>query len=56
MGKDDPYQPFFQADDKLLEENGIQNIRRIYPGQHEWNVWRRCFIDFVQLAFKGGEA
>lgn len=55
MGNDDPFMPFFQGDDKLLEENGIPNIRKMYPGQHEWNVWRQCFVDFVQLVFKEEE-
>ena len=52
IGDEDPYLSHFLGDDKLLEENGITGIRKIYHGKHEWNVWRECLYDFSQLIFK----
>lgn len=52
MGDQDHFIPYFLADDQLLEQNGIINIRKIYSGTHEWKVWQHCFHDFIQLIFK----
>lgn len=52
MGHADPFMNVFLADDKLLNENGVDCIRVIYHGAHEWKVWQRCFHDFVQLLFR----
>lgn len=52
MGEDDPFFPFFRADDERCEKAGIRQLRRIYPGAHDWNVWRLCIRDFAQLIFK----
>ena len=37
---------------KILEEKGVNNIEKVYPGEHEWRVWRRAACDFLQLIFK----
>ena len=37
---------------KILEEKGIPCIRKMYPGGHDWNVWRRCIRDFAQMIFR----
>lgn len=34
-----------------LEKSGVQIVRRIYDGYHEWHVWRKCFRDFLTLIF-----
>lgn len=52
MGKDDPFWENFASDDELLEKHGINQIRKVYSGTHDWNVWRECIRDFAQLIFK----
>lgn len=52
IGSNDLYFPQFAADDQLLEKNEISCVRKIYKGNHEWKVWRKCFSDFVQMIFK----
>ena len=37
---------------QILNEKGIDQIRNVYPGAHDWNVWRMCIHDFAQLIFK----
>lgn len=51
MGEDDPFWQYFAHDDEILKKKGIAQIRRVYPGIHDWNVWRRCIRDFVQMIF-----
>ena len=34
-----------------IEQVGDE-IRKIYPGGHDWNVWRPCFTDFAQMIFR----
>lgn len=52
MGDQDPFWEYFDHDDQILKEKGINQIRRVYPGAHDWNVWRMCICDFAQLIFK----
>lgn len=52
IGDQDNYMEKFINDDHFLKEKQVSCIRKIYEGQHEWNVWRKCFIDFSQLIFK----
>lgn len=52
IGDKDVFMEHFLLDDKLLEKNQISCVRKIYDGMHEWKVWRRCFVDFVQLLFQ----
>lgn len=52
MGAEDQFFENFEGDDKMLEEKGIPHIRKVYPGIHDWNVWRKCIRDFAQLIFK----
>ena len=53
IGEDDPFLAYFQRDDALCREAGIRQERRVYPGTHDWNVWRRCLRDFAVLLFRG---
>lgn len=52
MGDEDIYFEYFKKDDRFLEKYQIPNVRKVYHGKHEWNVWRQCFCDFVQMIFK----
>lgn len=58
IGEEDYFKNVFDADDAFCEERGIDpghlpiHVRRIYPGIHDWNVWRRCIHDFAQMIFK----
>ena len=36
----------------IIQEKGVHEIRKIYPGGHDWNVWRPCFTDFAQMIFR----
>ena len=53
MGKQDVFFRFFADEDQLCEDLHIQHVRRVYEGGHDWNVWRKCAYDFLQLLFVG---
>jgi enterochelin esterase-like enzyme len=48
----------FRKDTQLFSEKGLSpesckvHIEKIYPGEHEWNVWRMCLRDFAQKIFR----
>lgn len=52
IGDADPFLDYFLRDDERCE--GIRQDRRIYPGGHDWNVWRLCLRDFAKLLFQEG--
>lgn len=52
IGDVDPLKPYFDADDVLCEQAGIRQIRKIYSGTHDWNVWRQCFRDYCKTLFQ----
>ena len=52
MGTGDQFFEAFRADDQLVEEKGVDMIRRTFPGGHDWGVWRRCIHDFLPLIFR----
>ena len=52
MGTDDGAYERFLADDKLIEGKELNIIRRTFPGEHDWTVWRRCIHEFLPLLFK----
>jgi enterochelin esterase-like enzyme len=58
IGLADPFYESFTADSALMAAKGLAPAacaaHRIatYPGSHEWNVWRRCIYDFLQLVFQ----
>lgn len=56
IGSEDPLYSYFAEDDARCEAAGIRQIRRIYSGSHDWNVWRKCIRDFVPLLFRDGHA
>lgn len=51
MGKQDSYFGFFMEEDQLCEDYRIRQVRRVYEGGHDWNVWRQCAYEFLQMLF-----
>ena len=52
MGTGDEFFDRFEADDALLAEKGVRTLRRLFPGGHDWSVWRRCIRDFLPMLFR----
>lgn len=52
MGTGDQFFETFLADDVLVQEKGVNMIRRTFPGGHDWGVWRRCIHDFLPMIFR----
>ena len=44
--------PLFEEERVFCREHGINYIQKIYPGTHEWRVWRAAAHDFFQMLFK----
>lgn len=55
MGKQDGFFGFFMEEDQLCEDYQIRHVRRVYEGGHDWNVWRKCAHEFLQLLFVNAE-
>lgn len=53
-GELDIFREVFEADTAFAREHGIALLTKVHKGRHEWNVWRECFYDFIQLIFKEG--
>ena len=57
MGEEDAYRSTFDQDDAFCARLGADpahlpnHVRKLYPGVHDWNVWRRCLHDFAQMIF-----
>ena len=52
IGDNDCFLSRFLEEDAIIQEKGVHEIRKIYPGGHDWNVWRPCFADFAQMIFR----
>lgn len=52
MGDRDEFFSVFEEDDRLLASKGVQVMRKVYDGKHEWQVWRECARDFLPLLFQ----
>ena len=52
MGERDEFFSVFEVDDRLLASKGVQVMRKVYDGKHEWQVWRECARDFLPLLFQ----
>ncbi|MCM1124414.1 MAG: alpha/beta hydrolase-fold protein [Eubacterium sp.] len=52
MGEEDIFYEFFKADDAFVQNHNLLCKRKVYDGNHEWKVWRRCLYDFAQMIFK----
>lgn len=44
--------PLFKKEGETCREKGINYIQKIYPGHHEWRVWRAAFHDYAQMLFR----
>ena len=44
--------PLFEQERVFCREQGVNYIQKIYPGTHEWRVWRAAAHDFFQLLFR----
>lgn len=57
MGEQDFFLKDFLADRAMLESCGLSpenwpaHVERLYPGSHDWNVWRYCIRDFLTMIF-----
>lgn len=51
-GEQDPRLPFTQKAVETLRANGLKVYYTSFAGDHEWQVWRKSFHDFVQRVFK----
>ena len=47
IGDEDRFLPLFEKEDLLLKD--VNHVRKIYHGEHEWNVWRQAIVDFLLL-------
>lgn len=36
----------------MMKDAGVDVVFNSFPGDHEWQVWRKSFADFVPLLFK----
>lgn len=58
IGESDVFIDRFLSDRALLQNRSLSpedwenHIERMYPGNHEWNVWRLCIRDFLKLIFR----
>ena len=52
MGSEETSMPLFLHERATLAEYGINTVEKIYPGEHEWRVWRNACHDFLQLIFR----
>ena len=52
MGTEDGAFPRFLEDDAMLEGKPLNIIRRTFPGEHDWTVWRRCIHEFLPMLFQ----
>lgn len=52
IGDKDPFWEHFASDDEMLLRKGIEQVRKVYSGTHDWNVWRMCIHDFAQMVFR----
>ena len=44
--------PLFRKEGETCREKGINYIQHLYPGHHEWRVWRAAFHDYAQIVFR----
>ena len=54
MGNQDVFFHSFMEEDQICEDYRIHQVRRVYEGAHDWNVWRKCASEFLQMIFREG--
>ena len=55
MGREDSFFSWFMQEDQLCEDYGFKQVRRVYEGGHDWNVWRKCAAEFLPMLFRTQE-
>ena len=51
-GEQDPRIEYTRNIVKLMQDKSVNVRFKSYPGDHEWQVWRKSLHDFVQYLFK----
>lgn len=51
MGREDSFFTWFMQEDQLCEDYGLKQVRRVYDGGHDWNVWRSARQNFCRCCF-----
>jgi len=52
VGEQDPRFEFTQKEVKKFQNNGLKVQFASFPGDHEWQVWRKSLHDFASRVFK----
>lgn len=58
IGDNDRFIDIFLEESRLMKGKNLSaeqwsgHVLRRYPGEHEWQVWRKCLYDFSQLIFR----
>jgi len=52
VGEQDPRFEFTQKEAKKFQNNGLKVQFASFPGDHEWQVWRKSLYDFASRVFK----
>ena len=52
VGEQDPRFEFTQKEVKKFQNNGLKVQFASFPGDHEWQVWRKSLYDFASRVFK----
>lgn len=51
-GEQDPRIEFTKKAVEIMKENGLEVAFNSFPGDHEWQVWRKSLHDFATRVFK----
>jgi enterochelin esterase family protein len=51
-GDEDARLPYLKKVEEELRSRGINLTFKIYPGEHEWRVWRHSLADMAPLLFR----
>ena len=52
VGEQDPRFEFTKKAVKKFQDSGLKVEFNSFPGDHEWQVWRKSLHDFAQMVFK----
>jgi enterochelin esterase-like enzyme len=51
-GTSDEYYSYFNRFEGELTAAGINHVKKLFSGAHQWQVWRKCIYEFAPLLFK----
>lgn len=52
IGTGDEYYSYFNRFEGELTAAGINHVKKLFTGAHQWQVWRKCIYEFAPLLFK----